>query len=264
MNLAWNIMTTFNGWQLRRALNMGMHASLIWPFVIVLALLGPGWNAWPSQDSPTSPGRFGRHRGRDSRPAPNAVRRAPTGPPPSRTAEPRTQRQKTSREQGLQIPRPLPRPGRGGAISFQPMRGPESGTMAHPFGLIDLLNPDHSPGKALTVLRPGDTLFFRKGDYHLTGDTGNVLEDSAAEPLGFRHRVPAHNPRRLIPERRFASLRMAEDRPVFGTFTPTLNYIRFIGFIVGPECRRFPHSWNWERGGLLRSHRALRQDNGQP
>ena len=37
---------------------MGMHASLIWPSVIVLVLLGPGWNAWQSYSCPISPSRL--------------------------------------------------------------------------------------------------------------------------------------------------------------------------------------------------------------
>ena len=44
-----------------------------------------------------------------------------------------------------------------------------SGTLANPFGLPDLLNADDSPGRALTVLKPGDTLDFEAGNYHFNG-----------------------------------------------------------------------------------------------
>ena len=231
MNLAWNIMTTFNGWQLGRLLSMGIHAGLIWSSVTVLALLGHGWHAWQSHDCLTGPSRFavigaaipvlaesrfegpaGPFAEQDSRSTtvPSDKPRRPEPAGPSSTAKVQTGRQ----------------------YFISPKAGSGSGTLASPFGLADLLNPDRSQGKALTALQPGDTLFFQAGDYHLTGGTGNdawsiqllspVVSGNASQPITLAA-YPG------------ATVRIFEDgggQPVFGTFNPTLNHVRFIGFAV--------------------------------
>src|SRR5207249_1368512 len=54
------------------------------------------------------------------------------------------------------------------------------GTRDNPFGLPDLLNTTTTPvsqGPALTILKPGDTLFFRAGDYHITGSPDRAYYD---------------------------------------------------------------------------------------
>ena len=47
--------------------------------------------------------------------------------------------------------------------------------MSSPFGLPDLLNTTaqsyNTPGRALTILKPGDTLYFLAGNYHISGST---------------------------------------------------------------------------------------------
>ena len=241
---------------------MGMHASLIWPSVIVLALLGPGWNAWPSQDSPSPGGPAVTEAA-----SPTAAQRPPEGfDRLSAEQDSRTTNTKTENVRGTgpshSSSAPEARTGKRYFVSANPTSG--SGTIADPFGLIDLLNPDHSPGRALTVLGPGDTLFFRKGDYHIAGHTGPNLWDqqllspsvsgTPARPITLQA-YPGETVRIFVDG--------ANGRPVFGTSTPALNYVRFIGFTVRPDSR-FPYLWNWERSGLLRSHRAVRQDNGQP
>ena len=213
---------------------MGMHASLIWPSVIVLVLLGPGWNAWPSQDSP-SPGGSAVTEAV----IPAAAQRPPEGfdrlsaEQDSRTTNTKTENVRGTRPSDSSSA-PKARMGKSYFVSANPGSG--AGTMAHPFGLIDLLNPDHSPGRALTVLGPGDTLFFRKGDYHITGHTRLNLWDqqllspsvsgTPARPITLQA-YPGETVRILVDG--------ASARPVFGTSTPRLNYIRFIGFTVRPD-----------------------------
>jgi hypothetical protein len=213
---------------------MGIHARLIWPHLIVLTFVGPGCDGWQSQSRPISP----------------------SGPA---VAEAATQTVAGSHSQGFnrvsteqdgrrtiaitaiggetEPPRlskgPMARTGSSYFVSPNPRSG--SGTIAHPFGLADLLNPDHSPGRALTALQPGDTLFFEAGDYHLTGssDPTNAwstqllspsVSGTATQPITLKASPGA-------------TVRIFEDtglQPVFGTTTPTLNYVRFIGFTVHP------------------------------
>lgn len=216
---------------------MGMHASLIWPSVIVLVLLGPGWNAWPSQDSP-SPGGSAVTEAV----IPAAAQRPPEGfDRLSAEQDSRTTNTKTEnvRETGPSHSSSAPeaRTGKRYFVSANPTSG--SGTIADPFGLIDLLNPDHSPGRALTVLGPGDTLFFTEGDYHITGGSDNsswsrhllgpTVSGTQTRPITLQA-YPG------------ATVRIFEDgggQPVFGTTTPTLNYVRFIGFTVEPGPAAF-------------------------
>ena len=109
-----------------------------------------------------------------------------------------------------------------------------SGTLANPFGLPDLLNADDSPGRALTVLQPGDTLDFEAGNYHFNGVTnsgswstqllGPTVSGTPTQPITLQ----------ALPG---ATVNIFEDsgnQPVFGTMTPELNYVRFIGFTVNP------------------------------
>ena len=109
-----------------------------------------------------------------------------------------------------------------------------SGTLANPFGLPDLLNADDSPGRALTVLKPGDTLDFEAGNYHFNGLTyngswstqllGPTVSGTPTQPITLQA-MPG------------ATVNIFEDsggQPVFGTEDPTLSYVRFIGFNVNP------------------------------
>ena len=109
-----------------------------------------------------------------------------------------------------------------------------SGTLANPFGLPDLLNADDSPGRALTVLKPGDTLDFEAGNYHFNGTTNNgswstqllgpTVSGTPTQPITLQA-MPG------------ATVNIFEDsggQPVFGTGTPALNYVRFLGFNVNP------------------------------
>ena len=109
-----------------------------------------------------------------------------------------------------------------------------SGTLANPFGLPDLLNADDSPGRALKVLQPGDTLDFEAGNYHFNGVTnssswsiqllGPTVSGTPTQPITLQA-MPG------------ATVNIFEDsgsQPVFGTGTPALNYVRFLGFNVTP------------------------------
>jgi hypothetical protein len=60
----------------------------------------------------------------------------------------------------------------GSTYFISPKSTSGAGTRGNPFGLPDLLTTTTSPvtqGRALTILKPGDTLYFLGGDYHISG-----------------------------------------------------------------------------------------------
>ena len=69
---------------------------------------------------------------------------------------------------------PPPAPVTGTTYYVSPSTSSGTGTFANPYGLPDLLNTSTTPvsqGRALTILRPGDTLYFRGGTYTVSGST---------------------------------------------------------------------------------------------
>ena len=94
--------------------------------------------------------------------------------------------------------------------------GSGSGTKDDPFGLADLPNPDNKPTRPLTVLQPGDTLWFQGGEYafhtgpvkdvNLTryGPAGRTATTSAADAKV--HRGLAYASRRIRSRRSISTL----------------------------------------------------------
>jgi hypothetical protein len=114
-----------------------------------------------------------------------------------------------------------------------------AGTKDDPFGLPDLLNTTTSPvtqGPALTILRPGDTLYFIGGNYHIRGSTtanywGSQLicptvSGTTSQPITVR----------AYPGQTVRIFEDAGSQPVFGTESPTLSYVRFLGFTIEPTA----------------------------
>src|SRR5512137_194837 len=74
--------------------------------------------------------------------------------------------------------------------------GSGSGTKEDPFGLADLPKPDNKPTRPLTVLQPGDTLWFQGGDYafhtgpvkefYYKGYLRPVRSGESGRPISFR------------------------------------------------------------------------------
>lgn len=110
-----------------------------------------------------------------------------------------------------------------------------AGTLANPFLAGDLLNTGTSPvsqGIALTGLNPGDTLEFRAGTYHISGDSVSydhqlicpTTSGTATQPITIR----------AYPGELVTIIMDSGAQPAFGTETPALNYVRFIGFTINP------------------------------
>ena len=113
-----------------------------------------------------------------------------------------------------------------------------SGTLSNPFGLSQLLNTTthpFTPGPALSILKPGDTLYFLAGTYNIAGDTtssywGDQLLAPAVSGTPTAPITLSAYPGATV------NIVLTGDtaQPVFGTSSPTLNYVRFIGFTVNP------------------------------
>ena len=72
-----------------------------------------------------------------------------------------------------------------------------SGTLSNPFGLSQLLNTTtdpFTPGPCLTILQPGDTLYFLAGTYDIAGNTDSGYWSN---PL-LRPTVSGTQPRRSL------------------------------------------------------------------
>ena len=112
-----------------------------------------------------------------------------------------------------------------------------SGTLSNPFGLTQLLNTTTTPvsqGPALKILKPGDTLYFLGGTYTVSGSTSAnywwtqlispTVSGTASEPITLA----------AYPGATVNFVMSAGAQPLFGTTTPTLNYVRFLGFTIQP------------------------------
>jgi hypothetical protein len=116
-------------------------------------------------------------------------------------------------------------------VSPKSSRG--SGTIDSPFGLPDLLTPELKIGVAFRSLHPGDTLYFRGGDYHFSvpfvanaGDNQILYPENSgtvSAPITLRSYTGE-----------IANLILDGDagQPLLGTCVPTRNYIRFLGLKV--------------------------------
>jgi parallel beta-helix repeat protein len=113
-------------------------------------------------------------------------------------------------------------------ISNKPGTG--AGTKEDPFGLADLPKPDQKPTKALSVLQPGDTLWFKGGDYALDTGPGKDLyyvgyirparSGEKEKPISFR----------ACPGEKVVLSIASGGQPIFGNYDR--DYVRCEGFIV--------------------------------
>jgi parallel beta-helix repeat protein len=113
-------------------------------------------------------------------------------------------------------------------VSNKPGSG--AGTKDDPFGLPDLPKPDNKPSRALTVLQPGDTLYFTAGEYVLhTGPVKNFYykgflrptrSGEPGKPIAFR----------ACPGEKVVLTAASGGQPIFGN--SDLDYVRHEGFVV--------------------------------
>ncbi|MCY2954416.1 MAG: right-handed parallel beta-helix repeat-containing protein [Planctomycetota bacterium] len=108
--------------------------------------------------------------------------------------------------------------------------GSGAGTKDDPFGLADLPKPDNRPTRALAVLQPGDTLWFKGGEYSF--DTGPVKDfyhvgylrparsGEAGKPISFQ----------ACPSEKVVLSAASGGQPIFGN--GDRDYVRHQGFII--------------------------------
>lgn len=113
-----------------------------------------------------------------------------------------------------------------------PVPGSGSGTAADPFGLADLPQPGQpGSGRALETLQPGDTLWFRPGEYHLRGQDGNAWERPILTPT--RPGLPgAPITFASAPDARAVIIDDGGGNPLAGS--TGMGYVRFIGLELRP------------------------------
>ena len=156
-----------------------------------------------------------------------------TGPPPvsfESEAQRRTSKSKAQRRTSGSHT--------GSSYFISPRSTTGTGTKADPFGVAQLLNTTTTPvsqGPALTILQPGDTLYFLGGTYTVSGSTNAgywlnqlispTVSGTASEPITLA----------AYPGATVNFVVSAGAQPLFGTSLPTLlNYIRFLGFTIQP------------------------------
>ena len=108
------------------------------------------------------------------------------------------------------------------------------GASVRPAGSAQYDHYARHAGAGMTILRPGDTLYFLGGDYHISGSTdpgfwGNQLicpavSGTATQPITLEAE-PGQTVRIFLD---------AGSQPVFGTEAPALSYVRFLGFTIEP------------------------------
>ena len=108
--------------------------------------------------------------------------------------------------------------------------GSGSGTKEDPFGLADLPKPDNKPTRPLSVLQPGDTLYFKAGEYAL--HTGPVKDFYA---VGYLRPTRSGDPGmpitfRACPSETVVLTAASGGQPIFGNLG--LDYVRHEGFVI--------------------------------
>jgi hypothetical protein len=117
-------------------------------------------------------------------------------------------------------------------VSPTPTSG--AGTFADPFGLTDLVGANNVKGPALSVLKPGDTLYFLAGTYNFTGSSDPIKNQ--LQLISSTSSGTAWQPITLqaYPQADVDLVEQSGVQPVLGTSGPLLNYVRFLGFTVDP------------------------------
>jgi len=108
--------------------------------------------------------------------------------------------------------------------------GSGSGTKDDPFGLADLPRPDNKPTRPLAVLQPGDTLWFKGGEYAL--HTGPVKDYYAVGYLRPARSGETGKPISFCacPGERVVLTAASGGQPIFGNLDR--DYVRHEGFVV--------------------------------
>lgn len=109
--------------------------------------------------------------------------------------------------------------------------GAGAGTQEDPFGMADLPGPDGKLSRALSVLQPGDTLWFRGGEYRCRTAKGAYYmgyirpprSGEPGKPISFRA-APAEQVVLVTAEGGQPLLGANDGRP--------LDHVRFEGFVV--------------------------------
>jgi len=108
---------------------------------------------------------------------------------------------------------------------------PGAGTQEDPFGMADLPGPDAKLSKALSVLQPGDTLWFRGGEYRCRTRKGAYYlgyirpprSGEPGKPIAFR----------ACPGESVVLVPTEPGQPLLGSNAGgPLHYARFEGFVV--------------------------------
>ena len=216
-------------------------------FLIGMAFLGQGCGGGMHPDrstEPTGTPAEGLSSAGRTRPSPNTPARSEsptsafannvelTGPPPvsfESEAQRRTSKSKAQRRTSGSHT--------GSSYFISPRSTTGTGTKADPFGVAQLLNTTTTPvsrGPALTILQPGDTLYFLGGTYTVSGSTSAnywwnqlispTVSGTASEPITLA----------AYPGATVNFVMSAGAQPLFGTAVPTLNYVRFLGFTIQP------------------------------
>jgi parallel beta-helix repeat protein len=108
--------------------------------------------------------------------------------------------------------------------------GSGSGTKDDPYGLADLPKPDNKPTRPLTALQPGDTLYFKGGEYGL--NTGPAKDFYYVGYLRPAHSGEPGKPIsfRACPGETVVLVAASGGQPIFGNLDR--DYVRHDGFIV--------------------------------
>jgi methionine-rich copper-binding protein CopC len=125
-------------------------------------------------------------------------------------------------------------PSQSNVFYISPNSTSGTGTYSNPFGVSQLLNTTTSPvsqGPALTVLQPGDTLYFLGGNYHVSGSTNpaDYSDQLISPPTSGTVTQPI-----TIAAYPGQTVTMYEDQGSQSLFGTDFNYVRYLGFTVEP------------------------------
>lgn len=111
-----------------------------------------------------------------------------------------------------------------------------------PWLLGDLINTTTDPcsqGVALTKLQAGDTLYFRAGDYHISGTSDSTYADETWSLIGPTHSGTSSRPItiRNYPGETVNIYNDGGYQPTVGTgpTDPPVDYVRFLGLHINTE-----------------------------
>ena len=151
----------------------------------------------------------------------------PTQPAPDKSAQ----------EQKAQVKEAAASPARGVDYYISNKPGSGDGTKANPFGMADLPGRDAKLTKALTVLKPGDTLWFMGGEYRFETATGSNKPYIRAPGKGGE-------PGREISFRAMPGEKVVLNKldpwgqSIIGTASEDQSHVRIEGFVLRGKSQR--------------------------